>query len=91
MLESGIADVQERILLRAQPGELGTDLEGLVQRMNDRFDHQAKMAAFEGPVKVLHTLGDDLVPVRHARQIAQWAGAGAEENLSAAPRFTGSV
>ena len=74
VIESGIADVLERLLLRIQPPELGTDLSGLQAVVARHLDHQAKVQAFAGPVLVLHARGDDLVPPRHAESIAAWAG-----------------
>lgn len=66
ILESGIADVGERILLRASCEELGTDRESFDQAIAARFEHQMKLRAFDGPVLILHAANDHLVSVTHA-------------------------
>ena len=74
VLESGIADVLERLALRVRPEELGTDEAGLVRAVADNLDHRAKLAATTCPVLVLHARGDDLVDPTHAERNASWAG-----------------
>ena len=74
IIESGIADVHERIRLRLRPEQLGTDAAGLRAAVDAHFDHRAKLAAFTGPVLVLHARGDDLVGPHHGQQLAEWAG-----------------
>lgn len=74
VLESGIADVLERLALRVRPTELGTDEARLRQAVADLLDHRAKMAATACPVLVLHARGDDLVDLSHAERNASWAG-----------------
>jgi len=74
VLESGIADVLERLLLRVDPAELGAssgDFEAAVAR---RLDQRGKIAAYRGPVLVLHAQADGLVDVSHGRRLAAWAG-----------------
>lgn len=74
VLESGIADVLERLALRVHPSELGTDETGIRKAIADKLDHRAKMAATQCPVLVLHARGDDLVDPTHAERNASWAG-----------------
>lgn len=74
VIESGIADVFERLDIRLAPEELGTDAAGLRAAASALLDHRAKLAATAAPVLVLHALGDHLVPVDHARRLAEWAG-----------------
>jgi pimeloyl-ACP methyl ester carboxylesterase len=74
VLESAIADPLERLLLRVDPGEVGATPEELAAAVAARLDHRGKLAAYRGPVLVLHTLFDDLVPVTHAERLASWAG-----------------
>jgi alpha-beta hydrolase superfamily lysophospholipase len=84
VVESGIADVRERLLLRVTPDELGVTAAQLDVAMKATVDHEAKMRAVEGPVLILHADADHLVDVRHARQLAAWAGersGGAETTL----------
>lgn len=72
ILESGIADVGERISLRASPAELGaTDEE--VNDALQRVDHQGKLNGYSGATLILHAGDDDLVSVDHAHQNAEWA------------------
>ncbi len=73
VLESGIADVLERLLLRVEPDELGATAAELGAAVAARLDHRAKLAAFPGPVLVLHAVHDDLVPATHGRRLAEWA------------------
>ncbi len=73
VLESGIADVLERLLLRVEPEELGATPDALAAAVAARLDHRAKLAAYPGPVLVMHALHDELVPATHARRLAEWA------------------
>ncbi|MGC9372477.1 MAG: alpha/beta hydrolase [Thermovirgaceae bacterium] len=78
VLESGIADVAERILLRVKPRELGTDQAGLLSEVKRFFDHETKLRLWNGPTLVLHSLHDGLVDVTHGERLARWAGDRAE-------------
>lgn len=75
ILESGIADLLERLEIRLHPSELGVDAPTLRAAVSARFDHEAKLAATRCPVVVLHTTHDHLVHVSHAHRLAAWAGA----------------
>jgi len=75
VLESAIADPLERLLLRVDPAELGVTEEAFAAEVSARLDHRAKLAAFGGPVLVLHAVNDGLVDVSHGRRLASWAGA----------------
>jgi pimeloyl-ACP methyl ester carboxylesterase len=74
VLESAIADPLERLLLRIDPRELGTDRAAFAAAVAARLDHRAKIAAFKGPVLILHTRHDGLVDSSHAERLAAWAG-----------------
>lgn len=74
VLESAIADPLERLLLRVEPRELGVDAASFEAAVRARLDHRAKLAAFPGPVLLLHTRHDGLVDVGHAERLAAWAG-----------------
>lgn len=74
VLESGIADVLERILLRVSPEELGVSIEEMRSAFGERFDHKSKLGAYGGPCLVLHADHDHLVGREHAEQNAAWAG-----------------
>jgi pimeloyl-ACP methyl ester carboxylesterase len=74
VLESGIADVLERILLRATPSELGGTSEEMAEVFGRLFDHERKLRDYPGKTLVLHAKGDSLVDKTHAERNARWAG-----------------
>ena len=74
VLESGIADVLERILLRVGPQEMGITIDGMRESFAEKFDHQAKLQGYPGKTLVLHAQGDHLVDLSHAERNAAWAG-----------------
>lgn len=74
ILESAIADPLERLLIRVDPAELGLSPGAFAEAVHARLDHRKKMAAYRGPVLVLHARFDDLVPVTHGERLAEWAG-----------------
>lgn len=78
VLESGIADVHERLALRVSAEELGTTEAALRAAVTEAFDHRAKLARAACPVLVLHTKNDGMVERHHAEALAGWAGARAE-------------
>ena len=73
-LESGIADVLERILWRATPAELGATREAMQDEFHRLFDHRDKLQKFEGPTLVMHAEQDHLVDKSHGIRNAEWAG-----------------
>lgn len=73
ILESGIADSLERVEMRVTREELGGTAEEF-EAMRARLDQRPKLAGYSGPTLVLHTRGDDLVPVSHGQRLAEWAG-----------------
>lgn len=72
IIESGIADVGEGLGVR--PKEIGSTRAELDMAVSTYFDHRAKLREFAGPVLIFHTAADHLVSVRHAHQLAEWAG-----------------
>ena len=74
VLESAIADPLERLLLRLRPSELGVSGAGFEAAVTARLDQRAKIAAYPGPVLLLHTHHDGLVELDHAERLARWAG-----------------
>jgi len=74
VLESGIADPLERLLLRVAPRELGVEPGAFQAAVAARLDHRAKLAGYRGPVLVMHTRHDGLVDVSHGERLAAWAG-----------------
>lgn len=85
VLESGIADVHERIALRVTPEELGCTAAELRAECDRLFDHRAKIGGYSGHVLVIHAAGDHLVDVRHGEQNHEWATAAASRTLSILP------
>lgn len=73
VLESGIADLLERLLLRIDPQELGVGLAELEAVVNAHCNHQEKLRNYAGPVLVLHANRDSLVEVSHGERLYQWA------------------
>ena len=74
ILDSGIADVLERLLLRLRAEELGVSEAQLRQVVAERLDQQRKLVQFPGPVLVLHARHDELVEVSHGQRLYDWAG-----------------
>lgn len=73
ILESGIADPLERILLRVEPRQVGTDLAGLQAAVDNELNQGRKLAAFRGRTLIMHARHDDLVPLSHADRLFAWA------------------
>lgn len=73
ILESGVADVQERLLLRVDPEELGVSADALEAEVERNLNHQLKLGAYPGPVLVMHTQHDGLVDVSHGQRLYDWA------------------
>ena len=73
VLESGVADPAERLLLRLSPRELGVAPDELARACAARLDHRRKLGAYAGPVLVLHAIHDGLVPADNAQRLASWA------------------
>ena len=73
VLESGIADPLERLLLRVSPAEMGTTHAVMEQCIRTELDHQTKLQGYAGPTLVLHAKHDHLVGIAHGRALADWA------------------
>lgn len=80
ILESGIADVRQRILLRLRPEELGVGQASFDEVFANELDHQKKLGSYSAPLLLLHTENDGLVEVEHAHLNARWAQ-GSVENV----------
>lgn len=85
ILESGIADVAERLRLRVDPEELGVDEDTFNAAIAARLDHEKKLGAIETPLLVLHAENDHLVDVRHAHDNYAWS-ASAEKHIHVFPQ-----
>jgi pimeloyl-ACP methyl ester carboxylesterase len=73
IIESGIADPLERLLMRVSPAELGVSPEEFTAAVETELDQRGKLARFLGRTLVLHARGDDLVDVSHGERLYQWA------------------
>lgn len=73
VLESAVADVLERLLLRVHPDELNVDLSTLRNVVDEQANHQQKMASFKGDTLVLHAVHDHLIDVSHGKRLYDWA------------------
>ena len=73
ILESGVADVLERLLLRVEPWELGVSAGELEVEVERSLNHHRKMTDYPGPVLVMHTQNDGLVDVSHGQRLYDWA------------------
>ncbi len=73
ILESGVADVLERLLLRVSAAELGVSVDEFAVEVDSRLNHQLKMMRYSGPTLVLHTQNDGLVDVSHGQRLYDWA------------------
>jgi len=72
ILESGIADPLERLLLRVAPRELKVTPETFEATVSHDLNHQAKLASFKGASLIMHTCYDGLVDVSHGERLYQW-------------------
>ncbi len=74
ILESGIANPLERLLIRLHPTEIGTTVERLAEAVFQHINVGYKLGYYEGPTLVLHCKYDGLVDVSHAQLLYRWAG-----------------
>jgi fermentation-respiration switch protein FrsA (DUF1100 family) len=73
IIESGIAILLERLLMRVHPQEIGITLEQMEKAVNEDFNHQEKLAGYKGSTLVLHAEHDSLVHYAHGRKLYDWA------------------
>ena len=70
ILESGMADVEERILMRLNdPSDIGATYEELQAEFKTHFNTEAKLKSFKGRSFAMHTFNDQLVSVEHAEKL----------------------
>ena len=70
ILESGISDVKERIMLRIKnPKELNTTKDELEKEFYKYFNIKKKLSSFKGKSLILHTINDGLVDVSHGKHL----------------------
>ena len=73
IIESGLADPLERILVRIEPRHVGATMDELKREVERLLNQQAKITLFTGSVLIMHTRNDDLVSVSHAERLYDWA------------------
>ena len=73
IIESGLADPLERILVRIEPHHVGATVESLQAAVNRHLNQKQKIQTFKGRVLIMHTRNDDLVSVSHAERLYEWA------------------
>jgi hypothetical protein len=73
ILESGIANPLERLLIRVHPEEMGTTVDRMADAINQYISNGYKLAFYDGPLLILHTKFDGLVDVSHAHLLHRWA------------------
>lgn len=73
IIESGIADMMERLLLRVTPEEIGTTREMLAEAVDTHFNHQKKLADYKNPTLIMHARGDSMIHYSHAEKLYKWA------------------
>ena len=73
ILESGIAEVFERLLLRVRPEEIGITLAEMEEEVATYFNVQEKLPLYNGPLLVLHARHDNLVHFSHGQRLYEWS------------------
>lgn len=81
ILESGVADPLERILVRVEPYLIGATMEELREAVDRHLNQKQKIGSFKGKVLIMHTVNDDLVDVSHAERLYEWANEPKEKLL----------
>lgn len=73
IIESGIAEVFERLLLRVRPEELDISLEVMEEEVATHFNMQDKLQKYTGPLLVMHAEHDSLVHFSHGQRLYEWS------------------
>ncbi|MCP4147670.1 MAG: alpha/beta hydrolase [bacterium] len=73
IIESGIADMLERVLMRVHPDELGISMEQLRDEVDKELNHQTKLEDYKGSTLILHAQFDSLVNYSHGQRLFSWA------------------
>ncbi|MFC1849809.1 alpha/beta hydrolase [candidate division CSSED10-310 bacterium] len=73
IIESGIADLLERIMLRVNPEEIQVSYTELSQAVARDFNHHQKFEMYKKPVLIMHSQYDGLVDVTHGQRLFEWA------------------
>lgn len=73
IVESGLAEPLERILVRVEPHHVGATMDSLKGAVARHLNQRRKISSFQGRLLILHTQNDDLVSVSHAENLYEWA------------------
>jgi pimeloyl-ACP methyl ester carboxylesterase len=73
IVESGLAEPLDRILVRVEPHQVGATMAALQEAVARHLNQRQKIASFKGRVLILHTRNDDLIAVSHAENLYEWA------------------
>lgn len=73
IIESGIADILERVMLRVHPSEIAVPMATLQEEVKKTFNHQQKLAGYKGATLIMHAKHDSLVNVSHGKLLYEWA------------------
>lgn len=73
IIESGIGDTRERLLLRVSPEEIGSDMETFDREIEKHLSHEKKLKGYKGPLLVMHTRHDGLLDLYHGENNFKWA------------------
>ncbi len=73
IIESGLAEPLERILVRVEPYQIGATMESLECAVAQHLNQKLKIERFTGRTLIMHTRNDDLVNVSHGEQLYAWA------------------
>lgn len=72
VLESGIADLTERLLAYADLDGTSITAAEVAAEVHRHFNHEAKLSGYRNPLLVMHAEQDCLVDVSHAERNYQW-------------------
>ena len=73
ILESGVANPHQRLVLRLDPAELGVDKAAFEAACNEHLNHESKLARYLGPFLVFHAINDSIVELNHAQLHMEWS------------------
>jgi len=73
IIESGIAELHQRLSIRIRPEELGLTSANFESSIQKLISHQAKLNNYQGHLLLLHTRHDGMVELEHAEKNHAWA------------------
>jgi len=73
IIESGIADVLERLVLRVRPDELDCKKSVLTEEVDKYLNHKNKIKKFKGRTLIMHSRNDGIVEKYHGENLYKWA------------------